>query len=187
MIPTTLMWTRRHPWCVFYFFSASGTTSRVDDRLKFQKQIGTSTSSPPDNNVSDTPRERFDTYSSPLACLPLLRARFGITLNAWPASQHSSSLVFGNASAHAPSSLGHPGDAGTQLRLSQITTLVDPKKQLCHFEVPGGGECRDAECEDVHLDRLVLAPSGASAALGARFPLIAGRPDMATYRYLTRV
>jgi hypothetical protein len=52
----------------------------------------------------------------------------------------------------------------TQLRLSQITTLVDPKKQLCHFEVPGGGECRDAECEDVHLDRLVLAPSGASAA-----------------------
>ncbi|KDQ62493.1 hypothetical protein JAAARDRAFT_461754 [Jaapia argillacea MUCL 33604] len=36
-------------------------------------------------------------------------------------------------------------------------------KRICQFEVPGGGECRDAGCEDIHLSHLVDAgaePSG---------------------------
>jgi len=31
--------------------------------------------------------------------------------------------------------------------------LIDPSKRLCQYEIPGGGECRDRECEDIHLSR----------------------------------
>lgn len=32
---------------------------------------------------------------------------------------------------------------------------LDPAKQICQYELPGGGVCRDAGCEDVHLSRVV--------------------------------
>lgn len=32
---------------------------------------------------------------------------------------------------------------------------------LCQYEVPGGGECRDDQCEDLHLSRMPTEPSGA--------------------------
>lgn len=35
--------------------------------------------------------------------------------------------------------------------------LSDPSRCVCQYEVPGGGECRDSECEDIH-------PSQAGAA-----------------------
>ncbi|TFY50655.1 hypothetical protein EVG20_g11400, partial [Dentipellis fragilis] len=34
-------------------------------------------------------------------------------------------------------------------------------ERICQYEVPGGGECRDAQCRDLHLSRVVVDPSGA--------------------------
>ena len=33
--------------------------------------------------------------------------------------------------------------------------------RICQFEVPGGGECRDAACGDIHLSVLQVEPYGA--------------------------
>jgi hypothetical protein len=33
--------------------------------------------------------------------------------------------------------------------------------RICQFEVPGGGECRDAACGDIHLSLLQMEPHGA--------------------------
>lgn len=30
---------------------------------------------------------------------------------------------------------------------------LDPSKQICQYELPGGGVCRDEGCQDVHLSR----------------------------------
>lgn len=38
------------------------------------------------------------------------------------------------------------------LRLATISKLLDPLKPICQYEVPGGGICRDAGCEDIHLN-----------------------------------
>jgi hypothetical protein len=59
------------------------------------------------------------------------------------------------------------------LRLATNIKLLDPSKTVCKYEVPGGGECRDESCDDVHLSRIVggdvagvrremLEPSGTS-------------------------
>ncbi|KZP33404.1 hypothetical protein FIBSPDRAFT_943227 [Athelia psychrophila] len=31
---------------------------------------------------------------------------------------------------------------------------LDPSKQICQYELPGGGVCRDAGCQDIHLSRV---------------------------------
>lgn len=33
-------------------------------------------------------------------------------------------------------------------------SLIDPQRQLCQYEIPGGGTCRDKTCQDVHLKDL---------------------------------
>jgi len=33
--------------------------------------------------------------------------------------------------------------------------------RICQFEVPGGGECRDVDCGDIHLSQLQVEPNGA--------------------------
>jgi hypothetical protein len=33
--------------------------------------------------------------------------------------------------------------------------------RICQFEVPGGGECRDSACGDMHLSQLQVEPNGA--------------------------
>ncbi|KAF8272203.1 hypothetical protein EI94DRAFT_1718708 [Lactarius quietus] len=37
--------------------------------------------------------------------------------------------------------------------------------RICQFEVPGGGECRDADCGDMHLSQLEVEPNGAPRPL----------------------
>jgi len=37
------------------------------------------------------------------------------------------------------------------LKLATASKVLDPTKQVCQYEVPGGGTCRDEECEDLHL------------------------------------
>ncbi|KAF8799003.1 hypothetical protein BYT27DRAFT_7121907, partial [Phlegmacium glaucopus] len=49
------------------------------------------------------------------------------------------------------------------LKLAAIGKVLHPFKQICRYEVPGGGTCRDEGCDDVHLSRLqgaTVEPSG---------------------------
>jgi hypothetical protein len=50
--------------------------------------------------------------------------------------------------------------AARRLRESQLENA-----RICQFEVPGGGECRDADCGDVHLSQLEVEPNGAPRPL----------------------
>jgi hypothetical protein len=40
----------------------------------------------------------------------------------------------------------------------------DSGLRVCQYEVPGGGVCRDKDCNDLHLSRLVSEPSDADVA-----------------------
>jgi hypothetical protein len=49
------------------------------------------------------------------------------------------------------------------LKRATASKILNPEHRLCKFEVPGGGVCRDATCEDVHPSRMFkddLGPSG---------------------------
>lgn len=49
------------------------------------------------------------------------------------------------------------------LKSAAIGKVLHPFKQICRYEVPGGGTCRDEGCDDVHLSRLqgeIVEPSG---------------------------
>ena len=39
--------------------------------------------------------------------------------------------------------------------------ITDKNGRICQFEVPGGGECRDEACGDIHLSLLRVEPHGA--------------------------
>jgi hypothetical protein len=52
------------------------------------------------------------------------------------------------------------------LKLATASKVLDPTKQVCQYEVPGGGTCRDEECEDLHLISMGgVEPSGTSCGL----------------------
>lgn len=47
-----------------------------------------------------------------------------------------------------------------------LKVLSDPSSRVCQYEVPGGGECRDKDCEDIHLSRLSsVEPTGTHSYL----------------------
>ncbi|KAJ4482028.1 hypothetical protein J3R30DRAFT_3455971 [Lentinula aciculospora] len=46
------------------------------------------------------------------------------------------------------------------LRLATVSRLLDPSKRVCQYEIPGGGICRDAGCEDFHIDRMFGTSTG---------------------------
>jgi hypothetical protein len=103
---------------------------------------------------------RYLAYSSPLASFPLTRSRLGGSLDVRLGSSRGSAIFAANNSDIDGNGNGdsseHAYVASQQQRnLSLITRLVDPKKRLCQYEVPGGGECRDGSCEDIHLGRLL--------------------------------
>ena len=43
-------------------------------------------------------------------------------------------------------------------------TRRSPDLRVCPYEVPGGGVCRDKECEELHLSQLGKEPSGTSCS-----------------------
>jgi hypothetical protein len=102
---------------------------------------------------------RYVPYSSPLSLLPSLHPRAGAlpaspSVSAAPSARASALPVFRNGLDLAP------------LRMAAARRLMDPQGRLCAYEVPGGGQCRDAGCGDVHLARALRAePSGAPAAI----------------------
>ncbi|KIM40855.1 hypothetical protein M413DRAFT_154722 [Hebeloma cylindrosporum] len=126
-------------------------------------------------NNNSTGDNDFSTYLSPFEMFPLLRDYPGSMLLSDPVSSLSSvsasymypstrsslssipSFVYAEHSAPPHSS---PPSSPTvflpdlkPLKLASLVKSLDPFKRLCHYEVPGGGTCRDDGCEDVHLSR----------------------------------
>ncbi|KAL6308413.1 hypothetical protein BKA93DRAFT_764728 [Sparassis latifolia] len=91
----------------------------------------------------------FTAYSSPLDCYPTLR----------PYLQHPSGAG-GSASVHQRTNKTLALNVASSIDLEPLKmvaagrVLMDPTKRICRYEIPGGGECRDRNCEDVHLSRL---------------------------------
>jgi hypothetical protein len=68
---------------------------------------------------------------------------------------------------------------GDRLNLKQLKIQAAARRlsenqlenaRICQFEVPGGGECRDADCGDMHLSQLEAEPNGAPRPLTLCLP-----------------
>ncbi|GAV99874.1 hypothetical protein LENED_001360 [Lentinula edodes] len=46
------------------------------------------------------------------------------------------------------------------VRLATVSQLLDPHKRVCQYEIPGGGICKDSDCEDFHMHRMGGASRG---------------------------
>lgn len=105
----------------------------------------------------------FQPYISLLDSYPLLRT-------------HSLSSLSGH-STHEPQVLAtHLFRSSSAISLTPLKLLTlrkalpDTSNMICQYEVPGGGECRDRDCQDIHLSRLPQAdPSGTHILLLERF------------------
>jgi hypothetical protein len=64
----------------------------------------------------------------------------------------SSSLPSFSSSSSLPSSVVFVPDL-KPLRKAACFKALDPSKQICQYELPGGGVCRDEGCQEVHLSR----------------------------------
>ncbi|KAE9392829.1 hypothetical protein BT96DRAFT_261345 [Gymnopus androsaceus JB14] len=60
------------------------------------------------------------------------------------------------------------------LRLATASQFLGSSKRLCQYEIPGGGRCADAGCEDIHISRM-----GGSASMDANVE--PGDQDTADY------
>lgn len=104
-----------------------------------------------------TPRIQYSTYDSPLTAYPLLRSRLerdgDVDTCVSLTSRRNSSI------ANLPD-LKPLKQAALQRMLTQLTAH-DPGLRVCQYEVPGGGVCRDQECDELHLSRIGTSePSG---------------------------
>lgn len=94
----------------------------------------------------------FQTYHSLLDRHPLLRTY----------TPQGSSPLFHTASADSVFLLADD-DLKPLKRTAVMKYLSDNSARVCQYELPGGGECRDKNCESVHLSRLsTVEPSGMS-------------------------
>ena len=116
-------------------------------------------------------QHRFTAYHSPLSSYPLLRlhSRYPVYSEARPSSLDSTT-----ATANRYTQLGVSGILpALDLKILQDRAtnnwLSDPAGRLCKYEVPGGGECRDSECADIHPSRArAVEPSGTSVRPSSR-------------------
>ncbi|KAI0916831.1 hypothetical protein AcW2_007118 [Taiwanofungus camphoratus] len=116
---------------------------------------------------TETQPVQFAAYCSPLDCYPLLRPHsHQPLLGATPGSpreaqEHRQQIAL----------MGIPSTSNlnstacidlTELKMAHARQLLtNPSTRICQYEVPGGGECRDRDCQDVHLSRLhSVEPSG---------------------------
>ena len=104
--------------------------------------------------------DRFKPYQSLMSLYPLLRMHL----------PHSIEARFPVLSSASP--VDHPGSFASSGVLPALDVKPlkaaairkwwsDSSRKLCQYEVPGGGECRDHECQDVHPSRVwAVEPSG---------------------------
>jgi hypothetical protein len=85
---------------------------------------------------------------------------------------NSSFSAYNSVLSHYPSLGGSLGlqDMADMPNLKGLRVLAAARRmtdnglenaRICQFEVPGGGECRDAACGDIHLSLLRVEPHGA--------------------------
>ncbi|KZT64921.1 hypothetical protein DAEQUDRAFT_569139 [Daedalea quercina L-15889] len=125
---------------------------------------------------SEDAGSEFSAYSSPLTWFPALRSR-----------SHLDGFGEGSSSAHQPDDGTDTSSISSSPRNTAIdlqdlkmahakNLLTDPSRQICQYEVPGGGECRDRDCEYIHLSRPAADPTDDETAhyLYAHFAVPSG-------------
>lgn len=101
----------------------------------------------------------FETYRSLLDRHPLLRAHSRPESSSLAPPLSSSAAVGSSSSTTQITDI----DLKPLKQAAVVKYLSDNTRQICQYELPGGGECRDKSCENVHLSRLsAVEPSGAS-------------------------
>ncbi|KAI0771193.1 hypothetical protein BD413DRAFT_64812 [Trametes elegans] len=104
----------------------------------------------------------FPSYHSLLDYHPLLREHSRQDSASVPDKSTSDASQNG---ASASTSLHSSIDLDELKQRAVMKYLSSGSGRICQYEVPGGGECRDSNCEDVHLSRLpAVEPSGTSFA-----------------------
>ena len=105
--------------------------------------------------------------------LTAFKYRFKQVTNRLQTKADSSFTAYNSVLSHYPSFGG--GSLGLQEmadmpNLENLRVLAAARRmtdkglenaRICQFEVPGGGECRDAACGDIHLSILQVEPHGA--------------------------
>ncbi|KAJ7761580.1 hypothetical protein DFH07DRAFT_421926 [Mycena maculata] len=118
----------------------------------------------------------FSTSAAHTTSLPTTACSSQSSLTSFPPS--SSILSASSSITSLPSFSSSSSTYNTVFPLPNLKPLelatcsaLDPGKRICQYEVPGGGVCRDAGCEDVHLSRLgreggagVVEPSDSDTA-----------------------
>lgn len=111
----------------------------------------------------------FPAYDSPFESYPLLRSRLRRLLSdlSPPITQdqrqqeaplpslpsYSSIPSFISSSSTFPIVFPSCIPDLKPLKKAASFEALDPSKQICQYELPGGGVCRDEGCQDVHLSR----------------------------------
>lgn len=104
----------------------------------------------------DLGQTRFLPYDSPFNPFSRLRARSLL------AEMSSISTPGRSTSDRIGTSVDPVSLDLTPLKLATLGK-IDPARQLCRFEIPGRGECKEEQCEDVH--RSDYDPTGECLAL----------------------
>jgi hypothetical protein len=86
-----------------------------------------------------------------------LRPSFSDTSSSDP--QHNGFISPLSPDAHSHSSTLVVPDLQS-LKVATVMNGLDTSGQLCQYEIPGGGVCRDDGCTNVHINRLLAEAGG---------------------------
>lgn len=125
----------------------------------------------------------FASYDSPFSTYPLLLSQLPLNddssedprrtgshsarstrLDGGSSSLPASLIYCARSLSHSSSTVFVPDLKPLKLATLQRTlgqlTARNSGLRVCQYEVPGGGVCRDKDCNDLHLGRLASEPSG---------------------------
>ncbi|KAF5360367.1 hypothetical protein D9756_004913 [Leucocoprinus leucothites] len=108
----------------------------------------------------DTSNQSFRPYQSALSSYPLLTS----SVSPPPPSDPSDSPRNASSSPLNPDDHSHFSglvvpDLGP-LKVATVMNSLDTSRQLCRYEIPGGGVCRDEGCTNVHISRILAEADG---------------------------
>lgn len=150
------------------------------------------------NKESQDIQMSFASYDSPFSSYPLILSQLrsatvdadtsrGATSHSARSSRHNANSAHDISSFSLPTSLIYcapslshssstvfvpdlkPLKLATLQRALGRLTAFDSGLRVCQYEVPGGGVCRDKDCNDLHLSRLVSEPSGKYLCMNYRW------------------
>lgn len=95
----------------------------------------------------------FEAYDSPFSLYPLLRSRSRVLTDL---ASISSGIGPSSSDCSASSVSISTSYCIPDLRPLKVAAAVreakgDQIRCICQYEIPGGGTCRDSDCEDIHL------------------------------------